>query len=279
MDQTLQVLVEGYDINQEVVAGNHQEHDKDWEEVYRSRQTNTIMQSEVIGIEENSLGEKTFPCAVVYIGNVKGIVPLEFMNVENYRDLRRMTGQKIAFKVVGLDKKANLFIANRTAAIEHMAGATWKKIETGLVVLGVVRRVARNLIHVDIGGVSAKLEIDEYGYGWNDDLRKEVKEGDHLKVKLLSVDKDKKTVKISRKATLPNPWDNISNRFSVDGEYVGTVSGVVNYGNFINLAPGIDALTQHMRFTKLSTGDKVLVKIRDINVKDQKINAKIVRKI
>lgn len=278
VDQTLKVLVEGYDENQvhEVELDNY---DRDWEEVYRSRQNGTILQTEIIGIETKNIREKNIQCAVIYIGQVKGIIPLEFMNVENINQLRRMLGQKIAFKVIGIDQEAKIFIGSRKAAVEHMASSTWQKLELDQNVLAVVRSVGRNSILLDIGGITTRLEVEEYGYGWYDDLRDEVKEGDHLTVKVVKLDKEAQKVEVSRKATLPDPWSTVKTRFVEGGEYVGKVSGVVNYGCYVNLASGIDTLVPHMKFTRLQKGDKVLVRITGFVDEKRHITSKVVRKL
>lgn len=284
MDQTLNVLIEGYDETKVEEINHHENYDKDWESVYRSRQTGTIMQADVLGIEENSYGNKTIPCAIVYVGNVKGIIPMEFMNVKNYQEFRKYTGQKVAFKVIGIDKENKIFIGSRNAAIEHMANATWKKIKEGFIqegstILGVVRNIERKELHIDIGGVLATMDITEYDYGWIDNLSAVVSVGDHIRCKILSIDMEEKKITLSRKALLPNPWLSISERFTVGGEYVGKVTGVVNQGYYVNLMPGVDSFARHMMRTTLKRGDKVLVRIIDINTEEEKITARIVRKI
>lgn len=284
MDQTLNVLIEGYDESKLEEVSYQENWDKDWESVYRSRQTGTIMQADVLGIEENQYGTKTIPCAVVYVGHVKGIIPMEMMNVTDYQELRKQTGQKVAFKVIGIDKENKIFIGSRNAAIEHMANATWKKIKEGLLqegstILGVVRNVERKELHIDIGGVIATMDVTEYDYGWIDSLPAVVSVGDHIRCKILSIDMEEKKVTLSRKALLPNPWLTLSERISVGGEYVGRVTGVVNQGYYINLMPGVDSFARHMMRTTLKRGDQVLVRLIAIDTEEEKITARVVRKI
>ncbi|WP_374723583.1 S1 RNA-binding domain-containing protein [Calidifontibacillus erzurumensis] len=281
-NQILNVLIEGYDENVALeLERNVDQYDKDWETVYSARQNQTILQAEITGIEEKTIRSDSpkITCAVVMVGQVKGLIPLEYFGVEDKNHLLSYTGKKVAFKVIGLDAEAGVFIGSRKAAIEHMANVTWAKLEKGKEVIAVVRRVGRNRLIVDIGGIEAKINVADYDYGWIEDLREHVKVGQHLKVKVTELDKEKKIVKVSRKETLANPWLTVRNRFEEGNQYVGTVSGVVNFGNYVNLAPGIDSLAPHMRFQTLSRGDKVLIRIKKIHDKEEKIDAKIIRKI
>lgn len=271
--QLLEVLIEGFDPSQL----KQDQESKDWEQIYSARQNDSILQSTIKGIETMEINNKTIPCGVIYVGKVKGIVPLEFADVENEEELRQLTGLPIVYKVVNLNQEAGVFTANRKAAREHMANVAWKKLKVGLVTPGVVRRVSRESLVVDIGGIEARLPAMEYDHGWIDDLRDRVKVGEHLSLKVIQLDAEEGMVKVSAKALKENIWDSIHGRFSKGNEYLGEVSGVVNYGIFVNLAPGVDALCPHMKFNNVQKGDQVLIRIRDISRKEQRIRGSVTR--
>ncbi|WP_436756535.1 hypothetical protein, partial [Streptomyces sp. URMC 124] len=69
------------------------------------------------------------------------------------------------------------------------------------------------MLMLDIGGITTELPVQEYGYGWVDDLRVEVSAGDHLKVKVVELDKENKIVKVSKKATEKSPWPDCAKRY------------------------------------------------------------------
>ncbi|MBO1912940.1 hypothetical protein J4G37_50065, partial [Microvirga sp. 3-52] len=140
--------------------------DKDWKEVYSAYQNNSILQAPIIGIEK--LLDK--PCAVVGVGNIRGFIPLEFTGADNLRQLRAMTGQSVAFKVLNYDREAEVFTGSRTAALDHMASITLKKIDVDDEIIAVVRSVSPSLVRADIGGIEVKIPLEEIKYGWIDDL-------------------------------------------------------------------------------------------------------------
>ncbi|MBM7716033.1 S1 RNA-binding domain-containing protein [Heyndrickxia sporothermodurans] len=266
------MLIEGFDARK---LAPEEQYDKDWQQVVGARQNDKILQSEIVGIE--NIGSKE--CAVVHVGKIKGYIPMEFTGVENLRQLRALTGKKVAFKVLEYieDAEKQIFMASRTAALEEMAEITLRRIKTGDEIVAVVRTVSPNLVRADIGGIEVRLPLDQIRYGWIDDLTEEVKPGDHLRVKVLDIDTEKKEVRVSAKALMKNPWEDCKARYKRGAEYVGTVSGVREFGVFVNLEAGVDSLASHLKYQNLQRGDRVLVRIIGIDEKEQQIRAKIVR--
>lgn len=265
------MLIEGYQEDR----AEQQEYDTAWAQIYAAKQNNLILQSEMIGIEK----KLDKPCAVVAIGNVRGYIPLEFSGVADAKALRRFIGEQVAFKIETYDREGNTFIGNRQAALEHMASRTWKQLEQHALVTAVVRKVERKHLLLDIGGIEVELPVQEYRHGWTEDLREVVQVGDHIRVKIIELDKENKKVVVSKKATEDSPWPECTKRYTEKAEYVGRVSGVEEYGVFVNLEPGVDALVPHMRFGEVKRGSRVVVRIRKVDATKQYIYGRIVKKL
>ena len=268
-DQLLQVLVEGYD------PEKLEEERKDWQEVIAAYQNKTILQADLIGVE-NKLGQ---PCGVVHVGNIRGYIPLEMSGCDNLQALRNLIGTKIAMMVLNYDRDNDVFTASRKDALERMAEITWERIKEGQVIIAVVRRLFQKVMVVDIGGISVRIPASEIDYEWIDDLRDRYKIGDNLKVKVMEVDKENRKVVLSAKALKPNPYPDCTKRYVKGGEYAGKVTGVEDYGVFVNLEPGVDALVSHMKFDRLRKGDRVILRVYEVNPRKERIYGKIVRKL
>ncbi|MFD1363129.1 S1 RNA-binding domain-containing protein [Lentibacillus salinarum] len=268
-DERLQVLIEGYD--PEKVKEN--EVDEHWKEIYGAYQNRTILQALVTGIET----KLDKPCAVVNIGTVRGYIPLEASGMENNRQLHSLTGKDVAFKVLNYDREAGVFTASRAQALEQMAAITWEKLEKDAIIMAVARTVSPNLVRADIGGIEVKIPVEQIRYGWIDDLTEEVKPGDHFKVKVTELDKENEKVSVSAKDAQQNPWPDCSKRYEEGNEYVGKVSGVREYGVFVNLEPGVDSLSRHLKFQNVHKGDRVLVRILGVDVDKEQIRSRITR--
>lgn len=263
MTELKRVLIEGYSEEKAL----QEEVNQSWAQIYGARQNNLILQSLITGIEV----KLNKPCAVVFVGDVRGYIPLEFSGEQDAHELRKLVGEPVAFKIVEYDRDGDTFIASRQAALEHMENVTWKRLEQDAVITAVVRIVERKSLKVDIGGILLTIPVEEIGYGWFDDLRDYYEAGDHIKVKVTELNKESKIVVVSKKAMDKNPWPDCTKRYSKGSEYVGTVSGVAEYGIFIRLEAGVDALVKHPRFEKVQKGKKVLVRILNVDVKRERI--------
>ncbi|MFS0783492.1 S1 RNA-binding domain-containing protein [Bacillus sp. 1P06AnD] len=281
MSHVLNVLVEGYDAEKaKHIQLEEDQVSQDWIDIYSSRQNGTILQSTVRGVEEkvySYAGNKKMACAVIEIGEVRGLIPLEFLGATDRNEARQYIGEKVAFMVIAIDKNNDFFVGSRTAALEEMKNITLKKIAVNDITIGVVRKVFNSALFVDIGGLEVRVPTSDVSYGWIDTLHDFYKVGDHVKVRIMEIDKQNKEVKVSIKATKPNPWDTISKHFTEQAEYVAKVSGISEFGTFVELKEGISGLAQHLRHEVLKKGDKVLVRVMKIRPEDHKINVKVVK--
>lgn len=279
-EQALTVLVEGYDPEKALEASRNQSLDTsgDWQEIYAARQNGTILQGELIGIETPE-PEKTY--GVVQVGFVRGYLPMQEAGeeIKSVKQFRTLIGSKIAFKVTNLLREEEQFVASRKEALEQMQSNTWKRLKVGQEVLGIVRDVRMKTVRLEMGGVTVKMPAEEYDHKFVNDLRDELKAGDHMKVKVIALDAENRSVKVSAKALKDNLWDDIAKHLRVKGEYVGTITGIVEFGIFVNIRGNVDALTPHLQFDRFKKGDRVLIRLLKIHPKTQRIEAKIVRKL
>ncbi len=280
----LKRMIEGYDEQKalETIALTEKDY---WQDVIRAEQNHLVIQEDVAGIETH--GET--PCAVVYIGSVKGLIPVYEFGIEqnncvrsiddlkdeeklkhSYQFLRNMTGQKIAFMVKGHNKKDNVFMASRKEGIEWIRKRTEGDLALGDKILAVVRKVLPKRIIADIGGMTAILSAPDFQHGWSDDLTELAQTGDHIMVKYLGFDKEKGVATISRKALIPDPWEKME--LLERAEYTCEIMGVRENGCYFRVKTKngyVDGFLRHPRHEVLSRGDKALVKILNVD-KDHK---------
>lgn len=278
------MLIEGFDPEKLQALQEKVSKDSGWKKVYGAYQNNKVLQADVRGIED--IGKMT--CAIVMVEDVRGIIPLEYFGVENKRQLRNYIGKPAVFTVKNYDRENEIFTGSRVDALEQMAEITLKRTQVGDTKVAVIKRVVNNGLYADIGGIQVHIPIDQVRFGWIDDLSEEYKEGDHMLVKVMEINepeegesKSKTEIVVSAKALQENPWDpdGKAHRFLKGNEYFGKVSGVAEYGVFVNLADGVDSLARHLKFENVKKGDKVLVRILDVDVKDEQIRSRIVRVI
>ncbi len=252
--------------------------DEHWMQVYASRQNRTILEVMASGVETHNLYEEKIYCIRVNIGNIKGLIPIMDTYAKSKNELQRMVGQIVPAIVTGIIKESNLCFLSHTAAVEKLAARTWKDLREEQVREGRVTKVNYRRATLDISGVPAILEAKDYSWGWTDDLREKLKINQVIEVKITDLDQENKKVTVSRKVLLPDPWPHIENNYRVGDETLGQVTGVVNWGIFVNIAPGIDALTNQSSFDPVAKGDWLLIRLTKIDSKKREISARIVSK-
>ncbi|MBY3621216.1 small subunit ribosomal protein S1 [Paenibacillus sp. PastF-3] len=248
-----------------------------WQLVYSARQNRSILRAELRTTE--TIGDKL--CAIVYIGHIKGIIPFEETGFEKTQYLKDAVGQEIYFKVLGLDKEAATFVASVKEAKDHLQGLTLDMVSEGTIVVGSVTRVNTRSLRLDVGALDVELAVDEVSYQWIDDLRDLYVKGDDIEVKVLEVNKEKRTLKVSAKALYTNPWPDCTRRYAKNNQYGGKVSGIVAYGVFVNLEAGVDVLCTHPapNVGKVRKGDKVKVRIREVLTETKRMTGQIKAKL
>lgn len=261
-----------------------------WPEIYSSRQNKNILTWPCTGIEEFN---KT-PCLVVSKERLKGLIPLEESGINvshddkiSRRRLMSLIGQDINFLVIGIDKKNNLFVGSRLKAMEKLSQIAWDKLEPGQIKTVIARRIIRRPkqdgtvndigLYVELDGIEIFLPVQELSYGWVGDISSQIQPGDVFDVKVVNIDKDKQRIDLSVKSLYPDPWPDCADRYNKNAIYAGTVTGIAQYGIFVDFEPGVNALCRHPKSGKLTKGDKVAVLITRINSNEKKINGVITR--
>ena len=263
-----------------------------WPQIYSSRQNKTILSWPCTGIEEVN---KNF-CLVISKERLKGLIPLEESGINvshdekiSRRRLMSLVGQELSFMVIGIDKKNNLFIGSRSRAMERLSSAAWDKLLPGQIKTAVARRIVRRPkpdgtvndigLYVEVDGIEVFLPVQELSYGWVGDISSQIQPGDVFDVKIIAIDKDKQRIDLSVKSLYPDPWPGCADRYTKNAVYVGSVTGIADYGIFIDFEPGVNALCKHPKSGKLNKGDRVAVLITRITTDEKKINGVIARVI
>lgn len=270
-----------------------------WMEIYAARQNNLVIQDIPTAIEKHTIRVKKdgeykdmeMSCLVVMLGGmVKGLIPLPEAGIMEDKEvnarqamgrMRGLVGQLIAFKVKAIDRENNLCILSRKDALAHMAAITWKEIREGDIRTVVVRSVMPDMIIVNLGGIETPIPAPELSWGWVKDARDMFAVGDTFDVLVKMVDTENKRLMLSLKALLPDAWMNVPDKYIVRGEYTGTITGIEEYGMFVNLESGVDAViklpkSERVR-SQMKVGNRALIRIREIIPEKRRIKADLIK--
>jgi small subunit ribosomal protein S1 len=163
-------------------------------------------------------------------------------------------GRVYLFRIVEYSEGGRNIVVSRRALLEEeqqsRAADVRKSIVPGAVVTGRVASVRDFGAFVDLGGgVQGLLHISEMGWSRVSDASHVVKPGDEITVTVLRVDDDKQKISLGLKQLTPDPWSRVEDKYAVGQIVAGRVTRVAQFGAFVELEPGIEALAHASTFT------------------------------
>ena len=133
-----------------------------------------------------------------------------------------------------------------------------------------------------MGGADGLLHISEMSWGRVENPRKVFKVGEVVKVFIKDIKENK--IALSMKFEDENPWKDAASKYAAGNIVTGVVARMTDFGAFVELAPGVDALLHVSQISRehvekpadvLNIGQEIEAKIVDFNEEDKKISLSI----
>jgi small subunit ribosomal protein S1 len=220
-------------------------------------------------------------CATVEEARV--FIPASLVSDSYEKDLTKYAGQEIEFVISEFNPRRNRVIGDRrqllAAERAEKQKVLFEKLHVGDVVEGVVKNITDFGVFIDLGGVDGLLHISEMSWGRVENPKKVFQVGQTLSVLVKDI-RDTK-VALSLKFPNTNPWANAADSYAVGTVITGKVARMTDFGAFVELAPGVDALLHVSQIAKthiekpsdvLSIGQEITAKIVDLNEEEKKIS-------
>ena len=222
----------------------------------------------------------------VVVDEVRIFIPASLVSDSYEKDLSKYAGQEIEFVISEYNPKRRRYIGDRRQLIvaqkAELQKALFEKIKEGDVVEGTVKNVTDFGAFIDLGGADGLLHISEMSWGRVEHPKKVFKVGDKLNVLIKEINGNK--VALSLKFDDANPWKDAAVKYAVGNVVTGKVARMTDFGAFIELETGVDALLHVSQISKehvekpsdvLSVGEEVTAKIVDFNEADKKISLSV----
>lgn len=219
----------------------------------------------------------------VEVEGARVFIPASLVSDTYEKDLNKFADQEIEFVISEFNPRRNRIIGDRrqllVAERAQKQRELFARLNIGDTIEGVVKNVTDFGAFVDLGGVDGLLHISEMSWGRVEHPKKVFKAGQPLKVLVKDI-RDTK-VALSLKFPETNPWVNAADEFAVGSIVTGKVARMTDFGAFVELKPGVDALLHVSQISRahvekpadvLSVGQEVTAKIVDLNVADKKIS-------
>ena len=219
----------------------------------------------------------------VVVDEARVFIPASLVSDTYEKDLSKYQGQEIEFVISEFNPRRNRVIGDRRQLLVAERAEKQKelfaKINVGDRMEGTVKNVTDFGAFIDLGGVDGLLHISEMSWGRVENPKKVFQVGDKVEVMIKDIHDTK--IALSLKFPETNPWANAAEDYAVGTVITGKVARMTDFGAFVELAPGVDALLHVSQISRahvekpsdvLSIGQEITAKVVDLNEAEKKIS-------
>lgn len=243
------------------------EEQKVWDELEELRVQDAIVETKII--EASQYG--------IY-GNLKGIkgfIPRNQISVERNVDPSGYVGKTLKVKILETrNKKGRRQLVLTSRAVEKIEKdarekEAWENIQEGEIYQGTVKNLQDYGAFVEVNGIDGLLHINEIAWTRIKHPSEVVNPGDKIDVKVKNVDRERRRLSLSYKATMKSPWAKFLDKYKKGDVVTGIVTRIVDFGAFVKIDE-IEALL-HIKDLDWARTEKVT----DVLQEGQEVTAKI----
>jgi small subunit ribosomal protein S1 len=255
------------------------EHEQAWIELAKAYETGIPIEGEVLQVVKGGL--------IIFVG-LRAFLPASQVGLRYEPNLEKYVGQTLRVRVIELDRTRNKVIVSQKVVLEEelaeKRAALWEELAENQVRKGIVTKLTDFGVFVDLGGIEGLVHISELSWARVKHPSEVVQEGDEIEVMVLGVDRERERVSLGLKQVLPDPWEGVADKYPVGTVQEGIVTHIVSFGAFVQLEPGVEGLVHISQLANhrvaeasevVQVGEKVKVKILDVNEKDRRISLSI----
>ena len=253
---------------------------KGWEEIEAARENEAVVEGFVT--EDNKGG------VVVSVKGVRVFVPASQTGLPRETPMSELLKQKVRLVITEVNRARRRVVGSisRVTRAERAAAAekVWAEIEDGKRYTGTVKSLTSYGAFVDIGGVDGMVHISELSWSRIKHPSEVVKVGDTVDVYVISADKEKKKISLGMKDHSQDPWTVFTTTYQVGDTANVRIVKLMTFGAFAEVVPGVDGLIHISQLADhrvekpgdvVAEGDKVDVKITDVDMDNKKISLSI----
>ncbi|MBA3714179.1 MAG: 30S ribosomal protein S1 [Pyrinomonadaceae bacterium] len=222
----------------------------------------------------------------VDVDGVAAFLPGSQVDTRPVRNLESLRNQEIEAKVIKLNRKRSNVVLSRKAVLDEQnegrKGQTLNQLEEGIIVEGQIKNLTDYGAFVDLGGIDGLLHVTDMSWGRMQNPGELFKVGETVQVKVMKFDRERERVSLGYKQLLPDPWESVVERYTVNSRVQGKIASVTDYGAFIELEAGVEGLVHvsEMSWSKrmkhpskiVNPGEVVDVEVLGVDPKARRIS-------
>ena len=245
------------------------------EELKDAFENQTVLTGKVVQVVKGGLN--------VEVNGARVFIPASLVSDTFERDLTKYQGQDIQFVITEFNPMKRRVIGDRkqlmAATKKEQHDKLFSELQVGDVRTGVVKNLTDFGAFIDLGGADGLLHISEMSWGRIENPKKLFKSGQEVKVLVKEINGER--IALTRKFPDENPWKDAETKFAVGTVGSGKVARMTDFGAFVELEKGIDALLHVSQISRehvnkpsdvLEVGQEIEAKIVDLDVDSHKIS-------
>lgn len=215
---------------------------------------------------------------------MRGFIPQSKSGVRDPAELHKLVGQEVRCRIVHSPEEKSLVLDRRSLLEEEQRQAqeqTLARLQEGDEVTGTVTSLATYGAFVDLGGVDALLHVSDMSWTRIGEPAQVLTLQQPVRVKVLKIDRGKQRISVGLKQLSPDPWAGVPDRFHTGDRVRGTVRRTSEFGAFVELEPGVEAMihVSEMSWSRrvrkpedaVQVGEAVEAVVLAVNPKDRRI--------
>jgi len=181
---------------------------------------------------------------VLVDAGVPCFLPASQVDLQRVENLETLVGQEVECYVIDVDRQRRRGVLSRRRLLQEdqkrKRTEILDQLQEGATVEGKVKSVLEFGVFVDLGGVDGLVPREEVAWEKRVNLAETLKQGTRYKFKVVSIDRERERVTLSRKQLKADPWAKIADDYPVELTVRGNVINLTNNCAYVQLADGIE---------------------------------------
>ncbi len=262
-----------------------------WQDAEKLLQSKEAFHSSIVGFNKGGL--------IVPLGGLRGFVPASQISLSRRANLTgdtpeqrwaKMIGQEIDVTVIEVDRERRRLILSERAAStetrESLKERVIDELQEGEIRTGRVTSLADFGAFVNISGADGLVHLSEISWERINHPSEVLKVGQEVRVKIISIDKEKKRIGLSIRQLLEDPWAQQAAHYQVGMLVQGTITRLTKFGAFARLENDLEGLIHISEISErriehpkevLKEGDSVTLRVIKIDPDNHRIGLSLRR--
>lgn len=246
---------------------------KNWKKLIEAYENNEIVKALVTDSNTGGL--------VVKVLGINGFIPSSQITTYFIRHFKQFEGKELDTKIISIDEKKRRVVLSSRIIQEEKLDSIWNALVPDSIVTGKIVRMVDFGAFVDLGGVDGLIHISDISWDRIEKPSDVLAVGQEVEVKILRANRERNRVSLGLKQLTERPFESFINHNKVGDVVEGEVVNLLDFGAFLKLKEGVEGLVHVSQLSNehvekpsdlLNIGDKLEVKILEINPEQQRIS-------